>query len=113
MINSKQLIKSVSSLAASGDPSRRSGRRGDLLKSAIAAFLVIATSHAALAESTEQINLPTEKCYGLAKMGMNDCSTATASCAGSATKDAQPDAFILMPRGLCEKLVGGKLKIEQ
>ena len=51
-----------------------------------------------------------EKCYGIAKKGMNDCKSATGSCAGSAVKDNQPDAFLLMPKGLCEKIVGGNLK---
>jgi uncharacterized membrane protein len=50
-----------------------------------------------------------EKCYGIVKKGMNDCATATQSCAGSATKDSQPDAFIFMPKGMCGKIVGGHL----
>lgn len=51
-----------------------------------------------------------EKCYGIAKAGMNDCQTATASCAGSATKDRQSDAFLLVPKGTCNKIVDGNLK---
>lgn len=51
-----------------------------------------------------------EKCYGIAKTGMNDCNTATAACAGSAIKDRQPDAFIFVPKGLCEKIAGGSLQ---
>lgn len=51
-----------------------------------------------------------EKCYGIVKAGMNDCATATASCASSATKDAQPDAFLFVPKGSCDKIVGGSLK---
>lgn len=43
---------------------------------------------------------------------MNDCATATASCASSATKDKQKDAFILLPKGLCDRIVGGSLKPE-
>lgn len=51
-----------------------------------------------------------EKCYGIAKAGMNDCETSNASCAGSSVKDSQPDAFLLVPKGLCEKITGGSLK---
>jgi uncharacterized membrane protein len=51
----------------------------------------------------------TEKCYGIAKKGMNDCQTAHQSCAGSATEDKQPDAFLFVPQGLCNKIVGGQL----
>ena len=50
-----------------------------------------------------------EKCYGVAKAGKNDCQTANSSCAGTSKKDNQNDAWISVPRGVCEKLVGGKL----
>lgn len=79
-----------------------------LIKSAIVAFLALTASHSAISASGD-VTQATEKCYGVAKAGMNDCKTATASCAGSATKDSQADAFLLMPSGLCEKLVGGHL----
>ncbi len=58
----------------------------------------------ALAATPEMV-----KCYGIVKKGMNDCATASASCAASATKDSQPDAFLFVPKGLCEKIVGGNL----
>lgn len=51
-----------------------------------------------------------EKCYGVVKAGKNDCATKTASCAGTAKMDAQGDAFVVMPKGLCEKLAGGSLQ---
>ncbi|WP_221073815.1 DUF2282 domain-containing protein [Agarivorans aestuarii] len=48
-----------------------------------------------------------EKCYGVAKAGKNDCATKNSSCAGTATADNQSDAFIVLPKGLCDKLAGG------
>ncbi|WP_394128202.1 DUF2282 domain-containing protein [Vibrio hepatarius] len=48
-----------------------------------------------------------EKCYGVAKAGKNDCATKTSSCAGTAKEDNQTDAFVVVPKGLCGKLVGG------
>lgn len=54
--------------------------------------------------------LEMEKCYGIAKAQMNDCKTDHSSCASTAVKDSQPDAFLLVPKGLCNKIVGGKLK---
>lgn len=50
----------------------------------------------------------TEKCYGVAKAGKNDCQTAKSSCAGTSKTDSQGDAWISVPRGVCDKLVGGK-----
>lgn len=48
-----------------------------------------------------------EKCYGVAEAGQNDCATATSSCAGTSTADGQGDAFLMVPEGTCERLVGG------
>lgn len=48
-----------------------------------------------------------EKCYGIAKAGMNDCGTATHSCAGQAAEDGMPNEWIYLPEGTCEKIVGG------
>nr|WP_086939246.1 DUF2282 domain-containing protein [Thaumasiovibrio occultus] len=47
-----------------------------------------------------------EKCYGVAKAGANDCATKTSSCAGTSTEDNQADAFIMVPKGLCDRLAG-------
>lgn len=80
-----------------------------LITAAMMAFLSLTANHATFADSSEATS---EKCYGIAKTGMNDCSTATASCAGSSTSDNQKDAFLLLPKGLCEKIVGGSLKAE-
>ena len=50
-----------------------------------------------------------EKCYGASKAGKNDCQTAKSSCAGTSKTDAQVDAWVSLPKGACEKIVGGKL----
>ncbi|KTD21176.1 DUF2282 domain-containing protein [Legionella londiniensis] len=51
-----------------------------------------------------------EKCYGIAKAGMNDCGTATTSCAATSKIDGQGDAWIYLPEGTCKKIVGGSLE---
>jgi uncharacterized membrane protein len=50
-----------------------------------------------------------EKCAGVVKAGKNDCGTAKSSCAGTSTRDNDPDAWIFVPQGTCEKIVGGKV----
>ncbi|ELR63238.1 Putative signal peptide protein [Photobacterium marinum] len=47
-----------------------------------------------------------EKCYGVVKAGKNDCATKTSSCAGTSKTDGQKDAFIMVPKGLCDRLAG-------
>jgi uncharacterized membrane protein len=51
-----------------------------------------------------------EKCYGIVKAGKNDCQTATSACAGTSKTDGQKDAWIYVPKGTCEKIVGGSTK---
>lgn len=52
-----------------------------------------------------------EKCYGLAKAGQNDCaSTGNHSCAGLSKADADPQSWIYVPAGYCERIVGGHME---
>lgn len=51
----------------------------------------------------------TEKCYGVAKAGKNDCGANGHSCAGQAVKDGDGKEWIKVPKGTCEKIVGGSL----
>jgi len=49
-----------------------------------------------------------EKCYGLAKAGKNDCaSTGNNSCAGTSKVNADKKAWIYVPEGYCDRIVGG------
>jgi uncharacterized membrane protein len=48
-----------------------------------------------------------EKCYGVAKAGKNDCAAGVHSCAGQGTKSGDKASFVYLPTGACEKLVGG------
>jgi uncharacterized membrane protein len=53
----------------------------------------------------------TEKCYGIAKAGRNDCaSTGNNSCGGSSRVNSDPKAWIYVPAGYCERIVGGSLQ---
>lgn len=51
-----------------------------------------------------------EKCYGVVKAQKNDCQTSSGSCAGTVKKDSQADAWIYLPKGTCDKIVGAGLK---
>ncbi|HEX2668150.1 MAG TPA: DUF2282 domain-containing protein [Gammaproteobacteria bacterium] len=72
------------------------------ITAAVAGVATLAAASAMAADKPAQ-----EKCFGVAAAHQNDCATATNSCAGSATKDRQADAFVYLPKGLCEKLAGG------
>lgn len=51
----------------------------------------------------------TEKCYGVAKAGKNDCASAAHACAGHGTMDKSGSEWVKLPKGTCERLVGGSL----
>ena len=52
----------------------------------------------------------TEKCYGVAKAGKNDCAGAAHACAGqSKGADGSAKEFVKLPKGTCDRLVGGSL----
>lgn len=53
-----------------------------------------------------------EKCYGVAKAGANDCGGKLAghSCAGQSDMDGDTTDFIVVPKGLCERLAGSSLE---
>jgi uncharacterized membrane protein len=51
-----------------------------------------------------------EMCFGVAARGKNDCAEGQHSCVGQATRDRDPESFVLVPKGDCQKLAGGKTK---
>ena len=51
-----------------------------------------------------------EKCFGIAKAGKNDCAGAGHSCAGQSTKNMDKATFVYLPAGACAKISGGDMK---
>lgn len=80
------------------------------LKKTFLTSMVIAS--ATFASSATLADSKMEKCYGVVKAGKNDCADAKQmhSCAGSATQDADKAEWIFLPKGACERIVGGSLK---
>ena len=54
-----------------------------------------------------------EKCTGIAKAGKNDCGANGHSCAGQASTDGDLNEWVYVPKGSCEKIVGGTLKVKK
>lgn len=78
-----------------------------LLTSAIATLL----SSSALGQvHPEKPTYKYEKCYGVARAGHNDCFFSANSCAGTASVDQDPQAWIYVPQGTCKKISGGTLE---
>jgi uncharacterized membrane protein len=78
-------------------------RNAVFIASALAMALSFAAAPGAQAQETEQ-------CYGVAKAGKNDCKAGSHDCAGKSTVDNDPQSFITVPKGTCDKIAGGSVQ---
>jgi uncharacterized membrane protein len=78
-----------------------------LAASALVAALAVPS--VASADPVAAPSFKAEKCFGVVKAGKNDCQTANSSCAGTSRRDNQADAWIYVPAGTCERIVGGSI----
>ena len=78
----------------------------DLKKIAIAAAVgsFLTTGVAGIASAGDMGG--SDKCYGVAKAGKNDCAANGHSCAGQAKTDNDPNEWKHMPKDECEKMGG-------
>ncbi|MGC1302006.1 MAG: DUF2282 domain-containing protein [Caulobacteraceae bacterium] len=88
--------------------------KANLTKIITSAGLAAAVA-AAATQAGAQVNVPKpsykfEKCYGVVKAGQNDCFSPSHSCGGTATRDRDPQTWIYVPAGTCNKIAGGSLK---
>ncbi len=72
----------------------------------------VAATTFGLATQANAMSKGKEKCYGVVKAGKNGCGSADGahSCAAQATVDGSGQEWIALPKGVCEKLVGGSLE---
>ena len=77
------------------------------LMSAVAGLVALGLTAVANAGPVEQ-KAGTEKCYGIAKAGKNDCGTAKHACAGESKTDNDKSEWKYVAKGSCEKM-GGKM----
>ena len=77
------------------------------IQAAVAGLLAVGFA-ASLAAQPVMPKEGTEKCFGVAKAGQNDCASASGShsCAGTATKDKDPGDWKYVEKGTCEKMGG-------
>lgn len=76
-----------------------------VMLSAIGGLLALSLTGAVMAGDDAN----TEKCYGVAKAGKNDCAGSGHACAGQSKKNADAKEWIKVPKGTCERLSGGSL----
>ena len=71
---------------------------------------LVALGSLALVSQTIAADKPEmEKCYGVVKSGKNDCASNGHACAGQSKMDKNSAEWLSVPKGTCERLVGGSL----
>jgi len=81
-----------------------------LLSGAIASVVALSLGSATTAAFAKKDD--NEKCAGVVKAGKNDCGTSKSACAGTASADRDPEAWIYVPKGTCERIVGGHISTD-
>jgi uncharacterized membrane protein len=83
-----------------------------IVKSALVGLLVAGTLGAAgTATAGDKMgHAKMVKCYGVNAAYKNDCQSPGHSCAGQDAKARDPQGFVAVPAGLCQKLAGGSTK---
>ena len=78
----------------------------------VGASLAMAVAFVFLENAEAQTNIPRptykyEKCFGIVRSGQNDCFSPANSCGKTSKRDNDPNAWIYVPAGTCDKIVGG------
>jgi uncharacterized membrane protein len=77
------------------------------IQAALAGLVAVSFASMVAAQPVPQ-KAGTEKCYGVAKAGQNDCGTAKHACAAQGAKvDKDPTEWKYVAKGSCEQM-GGK-----
>jgi uncharacterized membrane protein len=78
----------------------------NLLRTAMASLLALGASTVATAALADHHQ---EQCAGVIKAGKNDCATSANACHSHVKTDNNPEAWIYLPTGTCEKIVGARV----
>jgi len=80
-------------------------QRESLIRLAVSSLFALGATAAASSALAADANQ--EQCAGIVKAGHNDCATSTNACHSHATVDGSAEAWVYLPKGTCERLVGG------
>jgi uncharacterized membrane protein len=82
-------------------------RNDHVLRFAVSSLIAVgalATGASALADAPAM-----EQCAGVVKAGANDCATSTNACHSHVTTDRNPEAWVYLPKGTCERIAGARV----
>ncbi len=74
---------------------------------AIAALIAVGLASASSQAASDDDDR--EQCAGVIKAGQNDCATSRNACHGHVNVDGDPEAWIYVPKGTCDKIAGARI----
>lgn len=85
----------------------RTQQTTDWIEIAIAGLIAAGALGASVA--AEAADADREQCAGVIRAGQNDCATSSNACHGHVGTDANPEAWIYLPKGTCDRIAGARV----
>ncbi len=79
-----------------------------VILAALGAALVVVQTQTNWLENSSNKTVERERCFGVTREGANDCATPKHSCASQSKTARDSSEWIALPKGLCDKLAGGR-----
>lgn len=77
------------------------------IRAAVSSLVALGAGVAAPAALADEPGM--EQCAGVIRGGMNDCATSKNACHGHVKDDGNPEAWIYVPKGTCDKIAGARV----
>lgn len=80
-----------------------------LVMQAVSSLIAVSVGISAPAFGSNHGEMEREQCAGVIRGGMNDCATSQNACHGHVKEDANPEAWIYVPKGTCDRIAGARI----
>ena len=89
---------------------QRTAQNSLVIVAALGAALVVVQTQTNWFDNAANKQVERERCFGVARAGGNDCATPKHSCAAQSKTARDAEEWIMAPKGVCEKLAGGRVE---
>lgn len=87
---------------------KRTAQNSLVILAALGAALAVVQTQTNWLDDAAGKQVERERCFGVTREAGNDCATPKHSCAAQSTHARDPEEWIMLPKGLCDKLAGGR-----
>ena len=89
---------------------QRAAQNSLVILVALGAALVVVQTQTNWLDDVANKQVERERCFGVTRAGGNDCATPRHSCAAQSKTARDDEEWIMVPKGLCDKLAGGRVE---